>query len=232
MQPVLGRCGHGRERVVDQVDALLQDREAVAIREEIVHAVTIDQLELLDYKRRVFGLYADVRTAVDPHAAWERWRDVRAELYRSHPQSPRVGAEPAYFAYDPRFRFEADVDPVEPATLELPGSAGSVTRFTRFAVARFAGHALELYWLDAYGGGVFLPFRDETSGRETYGAGRYLLDTVKGADLGGGDGTLVLDFNFAFNPSCAWDDAWACPLAPSANRLPVRVTAGELTPPA
>jgi uncharacterized protein (DUF1684 family) len=191
----------------------------------------VHQLDLLDWKRRIFALYAEVRAADDPEAAWRRWCRVRAELYRSHPQSPRVGGEPAYFAYDPAFRFEAIVEAVDPATLELPGSAGSVTRFTRFAVARFADQELELYWLDGYGGGMFLPFRDETSRRETYGAGRYLLDTVKGADLGGDARTLVLDFNFAYNPSCAWDESWACPLPPSANRLPLRVTAGELTPP-
>ena len=86
---------------------------------------------------------------------------------------------------------------------------------------------LELYWLDGYGGGVFLPFRDATSGRGTYGGGRYLLDTVKGADLGGADGQLVLDFNFAYNPSCSYDPGWVCPLAPPANRLPVAVEAGE-----
>jgi len=57
-----------------------------------------------------------------------------------------------------------------------------------------------------------------------------LLDTVKGADLGGSGDELVLDFNFAFNPSCAYDDSWACPLSPPANRLPVRVEAGELLP--
>jgi uncharacterized protein len=193
--------------------------------------VTIDELTLLDWKRRIFTLYAEVRASDDAEAAWRRWCDARSELYRTHPQSPRLGGEPAYFPYDARFRFEAAVEPVEPARLELPGSAGSVTPFTRFAVARFAEQALELYWLDAYGGGVFLPFRDETSGRETYGAGRYLLDTVKGADLGDGDGALVLDFNFAFNPSCAWDESWACPLAPQANQLPLRVTAGELAPP-
>ena len=193
--------------------------------------MSVDQLRLLDWKRRIFALYAEVRAAQDPRAAWQRWCDVRAELYGSHPQSPRVGAEPAYYPYDPALRFEARVEPVEAATLDLPGSAGSVTRFTRFAVARFAGHAVELYWLDAYGGGIFLPFRDETSGRETYGAGRYLLDTVKGADLGGTDDMLVLDFNFAFNPSCAWSDAWPCPLAPPANRLPFRVEGGERLPP-
>ena len=193
--------------------------------------MNLDELTLLDWKRRVFGLYAEVRAGGDPRVAWERWCAVRSELYRTHPQSPRPGGEPAYFPYEPALRFEAAVEPVEPAALEIAGSAGSVTRFTRFAVARFGEHALELYWLEAYGGGVFLPFRDATSGHETYGAGRYLLDTVKGADLGGTADSLVLDFNFAFNPSCAWDDSWACPLSPPANRLTVPIEAGELTPP-
>jgi uncharacterized protein (DUF1684 family) len=194
--------------------------------------VSVEQLSLLDWKRRVFALYAEVRAGAEPEHAWRHWCAVREELYGTHPQSPRLGGIPAYYPYDPSLRFEARVDAVEPATLEIAGSAGSVTRFTRFAVAQFGEHALELYWLDGYGGGVFLPFRDETSGRETYGAGRYLLDTVKGADLGGDDTTLVLDFNFAYNPSCAWDESWVCPLSPPENRLPVRVTAGELIPPA
>ena len=192
--------------------------------------MSLDHLTLLDWKRRIFALYAEVRAADDPRRAWERWCEVRSELYRTHPQSPRRGGEPRYFGYDPAFRFDARVEPAEAASLEIAGSAGSVTRFTRFAVARFGEHVLELYWLDAYGGGVFLPFRDETSGRETYGAGRYLLDTVKGSDLGGSGDSLVLDFNFAFNPSCAWDDAWACPLSPPANRLALRIEAGELAP--
>jgi uncharacterized protein (DUF1684 family) len=192
--------------------------------------VNVDRLDLLDWKRRVFALYAEVRAADDARAAWRRWREVRDELIRTHPQSPRVGAEPTYFPYDPGLRFEATVEAVPPVPLEIPGSAGSVTRFTRFAQARFGEHRLELYWLDAYGSGIFLPFADETSGRETYGAGRYLLDTVKGADLGGRDGTLFLDFNFAYNPSCAYADTWPCPLAPPANRLPLPIAAGEQAP--
>ena len=176
-----------------------------------------------------------MRAATAPEAAWRHWCDVRAGLFASHPQSPRAGAVPRYFPYEPHFRATASVSPVEAAPLEIAGSAGSVTRFRRFGVARFelggGPCELELYWLEAYGGGIFLPFRDGTSGAETYGAGRYLLDTVKGADLGGGDGELVLDFNFAFNPSCAYDDAWACPLSPPANRLALRIEAGELLPP-
>ena len=192
--------------------------------------MSVDQLSLLDWKRRIFALYAEVRADADSERAWRHWCAVRDALYRTHPQSPRPGGVPSYFPYDPSLRFDARVDPVETAMLELPGSAGSVTRFRRFAVAQFGEHALELYWLDGYGGGVFLPFRDATGGHETYGAGRYLLDTVKGSDLGGTEDSLVLDFNFAYNPSCAWDDSWACPLSPPANKLPISVTAGELTP--
>jgi uncharacterized protein (DUF1684 family) len=99
--------------------------------------------------------------------------------------------------------------------------------FRRFAQARADGVVLDLYWLEGYGGGLFVPFADATSGDETFGAGRYLLDTVKGADLGTEHGRLVLDFNFSYQPSCAYDSRWACPLAPPANRLDMRVEAGE-----
>jgi uncharacterized protein (DUF1684 family) len=77
---------------------------------------------------------------------------------------------------------------------------------------------------------MFLSFADATSGRETYGACRYLLDTVKGADLGERGGELVIDFNFSYNPSCAYDPRWVCPLAPPGNRLAVPVRAGERAP--
>jgi uncharacterized protein len=189
-----------------------------------------EALELLDWRRRVFALYAEVRDAAAPAAGWQRWCAVRAALYCDHPQSPRAGARPAYFPYDPAWRFLADVMPAKPETRKIAGSGPEPVTFTRFAVARFGGHELELFWLEAYGGGLFLPFRDATSPTETYGAGRYLLDTVKGADLGEEDGKLVLDFNFAYNPSCAYDSKWACPLAPPANRLDVAIRAGELNP--
>src|SRR5438094_612159 len=83
---------------------------------------------------------------------------------------------------------------------------------------------------DIYGGGVFLPFRDATSGRTTYGGGRYLLDTAKGADLGVRSDELVLDFNFAYHPSCVHDSTWTCPLAPLENRLAAPIDAGERMP--
>jgi uncharacterized protein (DUF1684 family) len=88
---------------------------------------------------------------------------------------------------------------------------------------------LALFWMEGYAGGLFVPFRDATNGTETYGAGRYLLDAAKSADLGGDRvrRTLVCDFNFSYQPSCAFDPQWACPLAPPENRLDVPVSAGE-----
>ena len=100
-------------------------------------------------------------------------------------------------------------------------------RFVRFARASTETVSLDLFWLDAYGGGLFVPFADATSGEESYGAGRYVLDTIKGADLGTQDGLLVLDLNFAYQPSCSYDPRWMCPLAPPDNRLEIAVRAGE-----
>lgn len=195
-------------------------------------------LDLLDWKRQVFGLYAAVRAEADPEAAHAVWRSERDRLFRDHPQSP-IPDRPAFdglavYDYDRSMRVLARVEDALHERLDIGTSGSEPMSFTRFAVARFtlAGkeRALDLYWLDAYGGGLFLPFRDETSGSETYGAGRYLLDTVKGADLGTQDGLLVLDFNFAYNPSCSYDPRWVCPLAPPANRLAVAVRAGERQP--
>ena len=187
----------------------------------------IGELALLDWRRRIFDLYADVR-ASEPEDGWLRWCSVRAELFRTHPQSPQPGYDALdYFPYDPSLRLHAEVEPAEAERIELAGSAGSSFAFRRFGRVRGDFGALAVYWLEGYGGGLFLPFRDATAGSETYGAGRYLLDTVKGADLGSADGRLVLDFNFAYNPSCAYADEWACPLAPPENRLEVAILGGE-----
>jgi hypothetical protein len=191
-----------------------------------------ETLELLDWKRRVFALYAEIRASSDPEAAWRLWRATRDELFRTHPQSPQPGYSGLeYYDYDPGARVLAELEDVEAAPEAIETSGPEPMLFTPFARAHFELHAepltLELDWLASYGGGVFLSFRDTTSGTETYGGGRYLLDTVKGADLGEEDGRLVLDFNFAYNPSCVYDPSWVCPLAPPANRLAVAVAAGE-----
>ena len=196
-------------------------------------------LALTDWRRRVSDLYRRAREAPASEPAWAAWREGRDELFRTHEASPiPAAARGAYvstpfFAYDPAARVTAVVTDAEHLRLEIGGSHGTFGA-TRFGVAGFELYGalctLDLFWLDGYGGGLFLPFRDATSGATSYGAGRYLLDTVKGADLGEGDGGgLVLDFNFAYPPSCAYDPRWACPLAPPGNRLDVAVEAGERT---
>ncbi len=93
------------------------------------------------------------------------------------------------------------------------------------------GRELTVFWITGYGGGVFLPFADPTNNTETYGGGRYILDLIKGADLGSdGTGKLSLDFYFAYNPSCCYSARYVCPLAPPMNRLSVPVRAGEVSP--
>ena len=186
-------------------------------------------LTLLDWRRRVAALYADVRetAALDPLGALERFRSGRHELFATHPDRPG-GPLPTYWPHDPTLRFEAAVDTaVEPVPLLVERSDGATVPFTRFGTIHLPIGDLDVYWLESYGGGVFLPFRDATAGTATYGGGRYLLDTVKGADLGSADGRLVLDFNYAYHPSCYYSDEWSCPLAPPANRLEVPVAAGE-----
>ena len=196
----------------------------------------MNELELLDWKRSIFELYADIRSTDDPQRAWQRWRETRGELFRLHSQSPLPAAQRSEFHgvplydYDPALRVLGEVEPAEREQRAIATSGETPYLFTRFARAVFeleGTQSLDLYWLDGYGGGVYLCFADATSGTETYGAGRYLLDTVKGSDLGTKDGRLVLDFNFAYNPSCSYDPRWVCPLAPPGNRLSVPVRAGE-----
>jgi uncharacterized protein (DUF1684 family) len=197
--------------------------------------------------------------ALDPEAAWGLWRSIREALYREHPQSPVPPAERAafrarFYPYDPAYRLTATVEAPaadgptsdaapngaegapsarEAETLALPASHGEPARFRVLATLRVpfptGERRLVCYWCTGYAGGLFLPFRDATNGRTTYGAGRYLLDAAKGADLGGDParGTLVLDFNFAYQPSCAFDPRWSCPLAPPANRLDFEIPVGE-----
>jgi uncharacterized protein (DUF1684 family) len=203
-----------------------------------------DALTLLDWRRRVHALYARVRATADPAAAHADWRRGRDELFATHPQSPLAPARREAFSglpvadYDAAWRFEVALDAdVEPARIEVPTGTDGIVPFDRVGRVRLAGvGSLDVWALRSYGGGLFVPFRDRTADRTTYGGGRYLIDTVKGADLGGSidvgadAGTLVLDFNFAYHPSCAYDPEWACPLAPPGNVLDVEVPVGELLP--
>jgi uncharacterized protein (DUF1684 family) len=195
-------------------------------------------------------------------ALWRETRErlYRDHAQSPVPAADRQTFRAVHFDHDATLRFEADVEepdappglPTEtdggrPSTalgltgfaaplIDLPVSAGGAMSFRRFGTVTIPFAAgdrrLDVYWMEGYAGGLFLPFRDATNGRETYGAGRYLLDAAKSADLGPGASprSLVLDFNFAFQPSCAFDPKWACPLAPPANRLDLEVRAGERLP--
>ncbi|MBA2319418.1 MAG: DUF1684 domain-containing protein [Euzebyales bacterium] len=194
-------------------------------------------LELAGWRRSVADLYAGVRATRDrdPQGAHARWRQGRDALFRAHPQSPLGPAARERFAglrylpYDPELAFTVPVDTdVTEETHEIAASTGPSLAFCRVGRVHLPVGDLDVFWLDAYGGGLFLPFRDATAGEETYGGGRYLLDTVKGADLGATvDGRLVCDFNFAYHPSCHYDPAWSCPLAPAGSHLEERIEAGE-----
>ncbi|HET6651741.1 MAG TPA: DUF1684 domain-containing protein, partial [Nocardioides sp.] len=133
-------------------------------------------------------------------------------------------------AYDPTWRFEVEVQPAEPGRIEVTSGTDGVVPFERVGLVELPGvGSLDVWWLASYGGGLFVPVKDASAGRPggTYGGGRYLLDTVKGADLGGRGRSLVLDLNFAYNPSCAYDPAWACPLAQPGNVVDTEIPVGE-----
>jgi uncharacterized protein (DUF1684 family) len=193
---------------------------------------------LLDWRRKVAAIYADVRANPDPAAAHVAWQQQRDRLLAEHPDSPIMASERASFRgvpvapYDPRFRFTARVDAdAEPMRIEVRTGTDGIVPFKRAGVVHLPGVGnLDVWWLASYGGGIFVPIRDTRTDGATYPGGRYVIDTVKGADLGGADGYLVVDLNFAYNPSCAYDPAWACPLAPPGNVVPVAVDAGELMP--
>ena len=196
-------------------------------------------LEIADWRRRVFALYAAVRVEDDPEDAHELWRIERDDLIARHPATPMLPPDRVLFEglpiapYDPHWRFELPVLDAEPGGFEFATGTDGIVPFERVGLVEIpdAG-TLDVWRLKSYGGGLFVPVRDALAGRPggTYGGGRYLIDTIKGADLGldSARGTIVLDFNFAYNPSCAYDPAWACPLAQPGNVLPVPVPVGEL----
>ena len=120
---------------------------------------------------------------------------------------------------------------VPPKRMELATGTDGTVRFDRIGCAHLPGGGdLDVRRLAAYGGGLFVPVKDASAGVASYGGGRYLLDTVKGADLGGGDGRLILDFDFAYNPSCAYDPGLGVPAGPAGEHPARPLLAGELVP--
>jgi uncharacterized protein (DUF1684 family) len=195
------------------------------------------ELELAGWRRMVSELYAAVRAEACPERGHELWRRGRDELFRSHPQSPLLRGDRLratglpYWPYDADLRFEL---PVRPGRQQPPrplpaGRDGTIS-------LAWAGWvqlpppvdaAIDVWWLRQYGGGLFLPLRDGSAGTSSYGGGRYLLDTAKGADLGGSATSLVVDLNFLYHPSCRYNQAWQCPLAPPGNTIAAAIHAGE-----
>ncbi len=195
-------------------------------------------LDLLDYRRQVAENYRRVREQGSAQTC-EQFRRDRDVLFRSHSQSALDQEQKAafrglrYAPYDPAFRVMAKVDfNVEPVVYEFDLEDDGHNVIRQFAQVTFdlptGTGRLGLFWVMGYGGGVFLPFGDATNKHTTYGAGRYLYDTIKGADLGTTSDEILLDFNYAYHPSCYYTPRWVCPLAPYQNRLSFPINAGEL----
>ncbi|MGH3254172.1 MAG: DUF1684 domain-containing protein [Streptosporangiaceae bacterium] len=194
------------------------------------------ELELVSWRRMVSELYAAVRAEDDPRTGHELWRRGRDELFRTHPQSPLPPRDPLrttgllYWPYDAALRWELPLLPAErEESRSVPSSDGTIPLVLAGAVRLPAplDAVIDVWWLRQYGGGLFLPLRDGTAGTTSYGGGRYALDTAKGADLGGEADWMVVDLNFLYHPSCRYNHAWQCPLAPAGNTISVPVTAGE-----
>lgn len=178
-----------------------------------------DALSLLSWRRDVAQMYADVRTAGVPEQAHALWRERRDELFSQHRQSPLAPDDPLrqtglpYWPYDPALRLTAALEPNtrdETRTVDTAGDGPIKMRLTGHVTLPELGVGLDVWWFDQYAGGLFVPVRDATAGTKSYGGGRYLLDTAKGADLGtAADGQLVLDFNFLYHPSCRYSEAWS-----------------------
>ena len=207
----------------------------------------LDYFDLYDYRCRVATMYRERTDAIlageSPQTVWQRFCQARDELFAYHPQSAlseeqrRTFSGLPYFPYNPEMRFVVDVDTnVEPIQHSVVMNAQETMSMTTVGQVHFVVHGqaatLSIFWLEVYGGGLFLPFRDATCPSESYGGGRYLFDTIKGSDFLlvpgiAGWSRIQLDFNYAYNPSCAYNDLWVCPLAPLENRLTVPIRAGE-----
>lgn len=195
-----------------------------------------DTLDLLDFRRRVDELYRLVRESGSGEKTWLGWRAGRDELFSSHPQTPlevgdiRRKEGLAYFDYDEQWRFELIVEPMEGSVVSVSHSSQGSTAMAVIGRVRLPigdEPYLTVFRFEQYADGIFVPFRDGTAGTETYGGGRYLLDSPKGADLGSSDDRIVMDFNYAYHPSCVYSDRWSCPLPPRDNWLTDAIPAGE-----
>ncbi|MFC7154927.1 DUF1684 domain-containing protein [Halomarina halobia] len=176
--------------------------------------------------------------STDWRASVRTRREEKDEYFRSYPHSPIPEDERdsfdglSYYPVDGTYRFELQLDEHDGReTVTVGTSTGGESDYLRWGEFRFEVGGEEAT-LRAYKGDpdddrLWVPFRDSTSGEETYGAGRYLdleADTHRTDD-----GTWILDFNEAYNPTCAYSERYECPLPPTENWLDVPVEAGERT---
>lgn len=135
---------------------------------------------------------------------------------------PHGGVALSYYEPDADLVFDLDLEAGDGSPLQVATSDGAERTYRRAATVSFTvdDEPVNLTLYDTGHTGLFLPFRDTTNGSETYGAGRYL-------DLEPDSGRIVIDFNYAYNPFCAYDDAYSCPLPPAENWLRVPIRAGE-----
>lgn len=159
----------------------------------------------------------------------EAFRKDKDAFFKDDYQSPLTAEEKRifdglhYFPENPALRLELPLEKAaEQKTVVLQTSTGEAREYLHAGQVRFTVDGQEAtlqVFLDDYG--YFLPFVDATAPDESYGAGRYL----EPHDLG--NGSLGVDFNLAYNPYCAYNERWSCPIPPRENRLKVRIEAGE-----
>jgi uncharacterized protein len=163
--------------------------------------------------------------------ALDEFRQAKDEWLRADRGSPLTPAQRrdfeglGYYDEDPAFAFIVEAEAFDaPELVEMVTSTGEYRTYERWARIRFeveGNVAALIFYRDPMTGALFLPFVDAGAGRETYGAGRYL--EVHEME----HGRLLVDFNYAYNPYCAYNEAYSCPIPPDENRLAVAIRAGE-----
>ena len=203
-------------------------------------------LSLIEWRREIFKIYSDVRAERNGALAWRKWKTKREKLFRYHPESPTFNAKrktgsnptPILYPYNSNFCLSSKYKILESSEiLELITDDNSITRIQPFLkttdLFEKLNTELTIFKILGYGGGLFLPFFDMGcfSKGENYEGGRYLIDTIKGADLGEcKKNELRLDFNFSYNPSCSYNSKWSCPIIKNYNNIPILIDAGEKKP--
>jgi uncharacterized protein len=159
----------------------------------------------------------------------DAFRAEKDDLFGNHPQSPLTSEQKknfkglGYFPENDALRLEVTLDEFAvKERFEMQTSTGDVQVYEKFGRFKFVvdGDDAELTIYQSQHG-FFLPFVDSLAGKETYPAGRYL----EPEPLPGG--RFLVDFNLAYNPYCAYNEMWSCPITPAENRLKVAIRAGE-----